>query len=208
MDNALKGSQNNARKAPVAAQARPHSGAADFEHGMAEEKRIQELEEQIASKNSELEKEKIKHEKMQVQIMNIAEFQFRKREKEKRRAHLVSVAEDEIKKLRETNKSLQSTINRQANQFVRLQKRDQQQAGAGITQTAAAGSARTRVSMPKSYDNVTRLGQDEDPFASELGKMASSGLKLDDYASAQNTKYDGAAIDAQTSQKAQLKQIN
>ena len=77
-----------------------------------------------------------------------------------------------------------------------------------MTQTAAAVSARTRVSAPKSYDQVTRLGQDEDPFANELGQMTSSGMKLGDYASARATKQDGAAIDAQTSQKAQLKQIN
>lgn len=76
-----------------------------------------------------------------------------------------------------------------------------------MAQASAAISARARTSLPKSYDQITRLGQDEDPFGKELGKAASSGRKLDDYASAQ-TKHDGAVIDVQISQKAQLKQIN
>ena len=78
IDNALKGNQSNSLKVPEVAQSKPNSGVADdFERRLAVEKRIRQLEEQIAKKNSEMEKEKIKHEKMQLQITNIDEFQMK-----------------------------------------------------------------------------------------------------------------------------------
>lgn len=45
---------------------------------------------------------------MQLKLMNIAGYQLKQRDKEKRRTQELTVTEDEIKKLREMNKALQS----------------------------------------------------------------------------------------------------
>lgn len=74
IDNALQG-QGKLQKTPVAAQAKAEPDmTAGFEHQMAIERRVWQLEHQIAQKDAEMEKEKLKYQKMQIQVSNIDAF--------------------------------------------------------------------------------------------------------------------------------------
>lgn len=199
MDAALKGTQVSLETTNVNQSPAYQTAEEDAEKRAELQRRVSQLNEQIVKKNLEMEKEKIRHEKMQLKLMNIAGYQLKQRDKEKRRTQELTVTEDEIKKLREMNKALQSQVNKQANQFVRLQKKDREQAGAGIT-PATTVSTRPRLSLTMKQESAARPGQDADPFTS---------LKLDDYSIMQNSRIEGGTtVDVQNTQRAQLKKIN
>jgi len=110
-----------------------------------------------------MEKVRVKYEKMQGQVADLDEFQRRQRHREKKLAALVMCSDIDIKQQEEANKRLAALVNRQGNQFVRLEKRHQQFTTAGSVEGATHAPMRLKLkpTASKHLGLVTRLGQDE-----------------------------------------------
>lgn len=172
------------------------------------QEQLVQLDEQIAMKKTEMEKVRRRHDKLQAQVADLEEYQRQQKYKEKKLTALIMLSNSKIRKLEDANKKLNSIVNRQTNQFARMERRHQQAGSIGGSNQTGPKILRSKPEVPRLPLNVNADGDDLDAEAltNAAPEKRPHPLKIEDYGISKELQLEG--FEDNPSSAATLEQIS